>query len=114
MGWPTPSQASVGCWCWKREKERAMAIVILGIDLGKIVLQQMLRDLYAENDNLRLLIDRLTRHQFGRPSKQLAVEQLQLGLEDQEQTAAEHQAAWEAVEPADGSKTRSHSARPPA
>src|SRR6516165_5378496 len=35
MGWPAPSQASVGCWCWKREKERAMAIVILGIDLGK-------------------------------------------------------------------------------
>src|SRR6478609_11053935 len=37
MGWPAPSQASVGCWCWKREKERAMAIVILGIDLGKNV-----------------------------------------------------------------------------
>jgi len=35
------------------------------------VLQQMLRDLYAENDKLRLLIDRLTRHQFGRRSEQL-------------------------------------------
>ena len=53
-------------------------------------LQQMLRDLYAENDKLRLLIDRLTRQQFGRRSEQLAVEQLQLGLEDQEQTVAEH------------------------
>jgi transposase len=76
-----------------------------------VVLQQMLRDLYAENDKLRLLIDRLTRHQFGRRSEQLAVEQLQLGLEDQEQTVAEHQAAQDAAEPADGSKTRSHPAR---
>jgi transposase len=77
-----------------------------------IVLQQMLRDLYAENDKLRLLIDRLTRHQFGRRSEQLAVEQLQLGLEDQEQTIAEHQAAQDAAEPADRSKARSSSARP--
>ena len=46
-------------------------------------LQQMLRELYAENDKLRLLIERLTRHQFGRRSEQLTVEQLQLGLEDQ-------------------------------
>jgi transposase len=57
------------------------------------VLQQMLRDLYAENDKLQLLIDRLTRHQFGQRSEQLAVEQLQLRLEDQEQTVAEHRAA---------------------
>ena len=77
-----------------------------------IVLQQILRDLYAENDKLRLLIERLTRHQFGRRSEQLTVEQLQLGLEDQEQTVAEHQAAQEAAEPTDGSKTKSHSARP--
>ena len=54
-----------------------------------IALQQMLRELYAENDKLRLLIARLTRHQFGRRSEQLTVEQLQLGLEDQEQTVAE-------------------------
>src|SRR5262249_49635000 len=72
----------------------------------------MLRDLYAENDKLRLLIDRLTRHQFGRRSEQLAVEQLQLGLEDQEQTVAERLAAQEATEPADSSEARSHSARP--
>jgi hypothetical protein len=58
-----------------------------------IVLQQILRDLYTEKNKLRPLIDRLTRHQFGRRSEQLAVEQLLLGLEDQEQTIAEHQAA---------------------
>jgi transposase len=76
------------------------------------VLQQILRDLYAENDKLRLLIDRLTRHQFGRRSEQLTVEQLQLGLEDQAQTAAEHQAAQEAAEPADGSKAKSRATCP--
>jgi len=36
------------------------------------LLQQMLRELYAENDKLRLLLQRLTRHQFGTRSEQLA------------------------------------------
>ena len=63
-----------------------------------ILLQQMLRELYAENDKLRLLIQRFTRHQFGRRSEQLTDEQLQFGLEDQEQTVAEHQAAQDAAE----------------
>ena len=44
-------------------------------------------ELHAENDKLRLLIQRLTRHQFGRRSEQLTAEQLQLGLEDLEQTS---------------------------
>ena len=50
------------------------------------LLQQMLRtmlqqqsELHAENDKLRLLIQRLTRHQFGRRSEQLTDEQLQFG-----------------------------------
>src|ERR1039457_1089485 len=76
------------------------------------LLRQVLRELYAENDKLRLLIERLTRHQFGRRSEPLTVEQLQFGLEDQEQTIAEHQAAQDAVEPADDAKPRSRSARP--
>ena len=66
----------------------------------------MLHELTAENDKLRLLIQRLTRHQFGRRSEQLTVEQLQFGLEDQEQTVAEHQAAQDAAEAASGSKPR--------
>ncbi|GGC73217.1 hypothetical protein GCM10011504_58290 [Siccirubricoccus deserti] len=63
------------------------------------VLQQMLRDvvhqhgaLQAENDKLRLLIQRLLRQQFGRRSEQLSPDQLQLGLEDLEQSVAENQA----------------------
>ena len=66
-------------------------------------LQQMLRTvllqqsaLHAENDKLRLLIQRLTRHQFGRRSEQLTPDQLQFGLEDLEQTIAANQAAQEA------------------
>jgi transposase len=66
-------------------------------------LQQMLRDivqaLNAENDKLRLLIHRLVRHQFGRRSEQLTTDQLQLGLEDLEQTVAANQAAQDAVAP---------------
>src|SRR5438270_11477381 len=65
------------------------------------LLQQMLRrvvqEMNAENDKLRLLIQRLVRHQFGRRSEQLSAEQLQLGLEDLEQTVAANQAAQEAV-----------------
>ncbi len=75
------------------------------IDLGALpddaaALQQMLRTvllqqsaLHAENDKLWLLIQRLMRHQFGRRSEQPSPDQLQLGLEDLEQTIAANQAA---------------------
>lgn len=74
-------------------------------------LQQMLRvllhqqgELNAENDKLRLLIQRLTRQQFGRRSEQLTPDQLQFGLEDLEQTVAENQAGQDAAEPIAPSK----------
>jgi transposase len=83
------------------------------------LLQQMLRallrqqgELHAENDRLRLLIQRLSRHQFGRRSERLTDEQLQLGLEDLEQTVADNQAAQDAARP-DGTQARSRS-KPPA
>lgn len=76
-------------------------------------LQQMLREmvaaaahqqgeLHAENDKLRLLIQRLMRHQFGRRSEQLSVDQLQLGLEELEQAIAANQAAQDAAASAAG------------
>jgi len=58
-------------------------------------------ELHAENDKLRLLIQRLLRHQFGRRSEQLNAEQLQFGLEDLEQTIAENQAGQEEADPPD-------------
>jgi transposase len=93
------------------------------------LLQQMLREvvsaavrqqgeLHAENDKLRLLIQRLLRHQFGRRSEQLSPDQLQFGLEDLEQAIAENQAAQDAAElPQDrprrgASPNRNHGALP--
>ena len=61
-------------------------------------------ELNAENDKLRLLIQRLTRQQFGRRSEQLTADQLQFGLEDLEQTIAENQAGQDAAEPTAPSK----------
>jgi transposase len=73
------------------------------------LLQEMLRDvvvtttqqngeLHAENDKLRLFIQRLLRHQFGRRSEQLDMDQLQLRLGDLEQAAAENQAGQDAAD----------------
>ena len=49
-------------------------------------------------DKLRLLIQRLLRQQFGRRSEQLSPDQLQLGLEDLEQSVAENQAGQDAAD----------------
>src|ERR671912_2837861 len=51
----------------------------------------------AEIEKLRLLIRRLQRGRFGRRSERLDPDQLQLGLEDLEQTAAAAEAAQEEV-----------------
>src|SRR5215208_7195122 len=51
----------------------------------------------AEIEKLRLLIRQLQRGQFGRRSERLDPDQLQLGLEDLEQTAAAAEAAQEAA-----------------
>src|SRR3712207_2114330 len=61
----------------------------------------------AEIEKLRLLIRQLRRGQFGRRSERLDRDQLQLGLEDLEQTAAAAEAAREEV------TARSSIPRPP-
>src|SRR3954463_3563542 len=61
----------------------------------------------AEIEKLRLLIRQLQRGQFGRRSERLDPDQLQLGLEDLEQTVAAAEAAQEA-----GSRS-SETPRPP-
>jgi transposase len=67
------------------------------------VLQQMLREvvpeLQAENEKLRLVIQRLLRHRYGRRSEKLDLDQPQLALEDDEQAVAESEAAKDAAEP---------------
>src|SRR5690349_18226245 len=61
----------------------------------------------AEIEKLRLLIRQLQRGQFGRRSERLDPDQLRLGLEDLEQTAATAEAAQEEV------AARSGTPRPP-
>ena len=56
----------------------------------------------AEIEKLRLLIRQLQRGQFGRRSEKLDPDQLQLGLEDLEQTAAAAEAAQETAAPRSG------------
>src|ERR687893_669253 len=61
----------------------------------------------AEIEKLRLLIRRLQRGRFGRRSERLDPDQLQLGLEDLEQTVAAAEAAQEEA------AARSNTPRPP-
>src|SRR6516162_724147 len=83
---------------------------VVQIDLAALpddpaVLQQMLQEivpeLQAENEKLWQLIQRLLRHRYGPRSEKLDLEQLQLVLEDAEQSAAEDGAAKDATEPAE-------------
>src|SRR3954469_18245778 len=72
--------------------------VVAAAEQQQASLQRAVQERDAEIDKLRLLIQRLMRHQFGRRSEQLHPDQLQLGLEDLEQTLAEAQAAAAATE----------------
>ena len=81
---------------------------VVQIDLAALpddadVLQRMLREvvpeLQAENEKLLLLIQRLLRHRFGPRSEKLDLDQLQIVLEDEEQSVAEDEAAQDAAEP---------------
>src|SRR5271156_5812544 len=92
-----------------------MQIDLAALPTDPSILRQMLRDVVAaavqehaalqgavqereaENDKLRLLIQRLLRNRFGRRSEQLSPDQLQFGLEDLEQTIAEGEAAQDAA-----------------
>jgi transposase len=107
-----------------------MQIDLAALPNNPVILQQMLRDLVAaaaqeqvalqgavqereaENDKLRLLIQRLLRHRFGRRSEQLSPDQLQFGLEDLEQTIAEGEAAQEAAAQSDQQRQKRRTARP--
>src|ERR1700751_4856818 len=63
------------------------------------MLREVGPELLAENEKMQQLIQRLLRHQFGRRSERLDLDQLQLVLEDQEQDAAQSEAAQDAAAP---------------
>jgi transposase len=71
--------------------------VVSATEQQQTVLQHAMRQRDAEIDKLHLLIKRLLRQQFGRRSEQLSADQLQLALEDLEQTVAANEAAQDAA-----------------
>ena len=68
-------------------------------DVLRRMLREVVPELQAENEKLWQLIQRLLRHRYGPRSEKLDLDQLQLVLEDAEQTAAESEAAKDAAEP---------------
>jgi len=70
-------------------------------DLLQRMLREVVPELQAENEKLWQLIQRLLRHRYGPRSETLDLDQLQLVLEDAEQSAAESDAAKDAAEPAE-------------
>src|SRR3954471_13567404 len=83
------------------------ALVSLQADHDTVLAERdLIRDEHdaaqAEIEKLRLLIRQLQRGQFGRRSEKLDPDQLQLGLEDLEQTAAVAEAAQEAARASSG------------
>ena len=62
------------------------------------MLQEVVPELQAENEKLWQLIQRLLRHRYGPRSEKLDLEQLQLVLEEAEQSAAEDGAAKDAAD----------------
>src|SRR6478609_8863165 len=100
------------------QRLRQMAEVIARQNAGLISLQaerdtaRSERDAaQAEIEKLRLLIQQLQRGQFGRRSEKLDPDQLQLGLEDLEQTMAAAEAAQEAAATRSGTSRTARSAR---
>jgi transposase len=86
--------------------------VVTTAEQRQTTLQDAMQERDAEIDKLQLLIKRLLRHQFGRRSEQLSPDQLQLGIEDLEQTAAANEAAQDAVEAAGDRQRQRRDARP--
>ena len=86
--------------------------VVTAAERQQTTLQATVQDYQAENDKLRLLIQRLVRHRFGRRSEQLSAGQLQLALEDLEQTVAENEAARDAAAAAGDKQRQRRDTRP--
>jgi len=88
-----------------RHHHRVVQIDLAALLDDPAVLQRMLQEivpeLQAENEKLWQLIQRLLRHRYGPRSEKLDLDQLQLVLEDAEQSAAEDDAAKDATEPAE-------------
>src|SRR3954453_4188671 len=92
--------------------QHLLRAVVAAAEQQHSVLQDAVQQRDAEIDKLQLLIKRLLRQQFGRRSEQLTPDQLQLGIEDLEQTVAETQAGQDAADPAADKPRPRREARP--
>src|SRR5918911_1001189 len=82
---------------WLLPQLQQMAEVVAAERSRSTALEIERDEAQAEIEKLRLLIRQLQRGRFGRRSEKLDPDQLQLGLEDLEQTAAAAEAAQEAA-----------------
>jgi transposase len=103
-----------------------MQIDLTALPEDSAALQSMIRDvvtatmqrdaqvseLTEENDRLRVLIQKLLRHRFGRRSEQLSPDQLKLAIEDIEQEIAEHDAAEDAAAQSEETRRQRRAAHP--
>lgn len=78
--------------------QRMLREVVTAAEQQHTTLRHAMQQRDTEIDKLHLLIKRLLRQQFGRRSEQLSADQLQLALEDLEQTIAAHEAAQDTAE----------------
>ena len=79
--------------------------MVAATEQQQATLQHAVQQRDAEIDKLQLLIKRLLRHQSGRRFEQLTPDQLQLGIEDLEQSIAAAEAGQDAANAA-GDKPR--------
>jgi transposase len=88
-----------------RHHHRVVQIDLAALPDDPAVLQRMLQEVVpesqAENEKLWQLIQRLLRNRYGPRSEKLDLDQLQLVLEDAEQSTAASEAAKDAAEPSE-------------
>ncbi len=94
------------------EDPAALQSMICDVVTATMQRDAQVSELTEENDRLRVLIQKLLRHRFGRRSEQLSPDQLKLAIEDIEQEIAEHDAAEDAAEQSEETRRQRRAARP--
>ena len=94
------------------EDSAALQSMIRDVVMATMQRDAQLTELTVENDKLRVLIQKLLRHRFGRRSEQLSPDQLKLAIEDIEQEIAEREAAEDAADQSGETQRRRRAARP--
>ena len=94
------------------EDSAALQSMIRNVVTATMQHDAQVSQLTEENDRLRVLIQKLLRHRFGRRSEQLSPDQLKLAIEDIEQEIAEHDAAKDAAAQSEETRRQRRAAHP--